>query len=142
MSPGWDWWDAWRSGDPDASQRALEAETDRSLDRQPERQPWGKRVEETVDPPDRVSPYRGGHGHHGRPGKGGTTERHTWSDAEYAAARRDYLLQNEAHLRTDRERREAEEARNRTDRVWHDEIYEAERHAHDDDPGEGRGLFW
>lgn len=139
--PASDWlgWDAWKSGDPDASQRALEAETDRSLARHPERQPWGAKVEDTVDPPDRVSRYRGGHGDHGRPGRGGTTERHTWSDREWRNARDDYLLKNEPYLRDERERAEAEEARERKEQAWRDELFQTRDH---DDRGGGRGLFW
>lgn len=142
MSRDWSWWDAWRSGDPDESSRSLAEEADRSLDKDPGRWSWGKRVEDTVEAPDRVSRYRGGHGHHGRPGKGGTTERHSWSQSDWEAARRDYLRQNENYLRTQRERDEAEDARARGERAWRDEVREAQHDARDDGRDEGKGIFW
>jgi hypothetical protein len=72
LMPASDWfgWDAWKTGDPDESQRALDAETDRSLDEDPGRWSWGKKVEDTVEEPTRAVPRQGGHGRHGRPGKG------------------------------------------------------------------------
>jgi hypothetical protein len=138
----WSWWDAWKTGDPDEFQRALDAETDRSLDEDPGRWSWGKKVEDTVEEPTRAVPRQGGHGRHGRPGKGGQTERHAWSDGDWRAAKADYERQNAAYLRSQKERDRqlrdlAQERR--------DAAREVERRIRDqdrDDPGGGRGLFW
>jgi hypothetical protein len=116
---------------------ALKRETDRSLAREPERKPWGKRVEETIEAPDNASPDRGGHGQHGRPGKGGQTERHSWSDREYANARADLKQQAADYAR--QQQREAEEAARSLReqaaerRAAAREVREAQRAARDDD---------
>ena len=101
MSRDWSWWDAWKGGNADESKRALEAETDRSLAKDPGRWSWGKRVEETVDHPRPEQGRRGGHTadrrHHtgkGRVSKGESGERTTWRDSEWQNARADYLAQN------------------------------------------------
>ncbi len=137
MSRSWDWWDTWKSGDPDASRRALDAETDRSLGKDPGRWSWGKRVEDTVEPPAPAAPRQGGHGKHGRPGKGGQTERHAWSDSDWRRAREDYERQNAAYLRSQEER-----DRNLRDLAQErrDAAREIERRIRDRD--DDKGLFW
>ena len=123
---------------------ALKRETDRSLAKDPDRRPWGAKVEDTVeDSP--VSPYRAGHGTHGRPGGGGQTERHTWRDSEYAKAKRDYEEQNAAHLRQqkqqEREERQSlrDQARERREAA---RDVDKRRNARDDDHPSNRGMFW
>lgn len=97
----WSWWNAWRSGSADESKRALDAETDQSLAKDPGRWSWGKRVEETVDHPKAERGRRGGHTadrrHHsgkGRVDKGESGERTSWRDSEWRNARADYQRQN------------------------------------------------
>jgi hypothetical protein len=135
----WSWWDAWKSGDPDESKRALDAETDRSLDKDPGRWSWGKKVEDTVEEPTRAAPRQGGHGRHGRPGKGGQTERHAWSDSDWRRAREDYERQNANYLRDqeERDRNLREEAQERRDAAR--DVEKRIRDQGQDDPGGGRG---
>jgi len=114
----WDWFDDFKNGgDDDAFSKSLAAETDRSLAKDPGRWPWGKKVEDTVEPPARAAPRQGGHGKHGRPGKGGQTERHAWSDSDWRRAREDYERQNANYLRDQEERDRSlrEEAQERRD---------------------------
>jgi len=139
--PASDWfgWDAWKTGDPDESKRALDAETDRSLAKDPGRWSWGKKVEDTVEEPTRAVPRQGGHGRHGRPGKGGQTERHTWSDSVWRRAREDYERQNANYLRDqeERDRNLRELAQERRDAAR-----EVEQRIRDNERGEDRGIFW
>ncbi len=97
--PDWSWWDAWRSGDPDASRDALDAETDRSLERDPGRWSW-KSSSEAIDEERRRSGW-GSHsaGQRHRTGKGHVEkgesgERTQWRDHEWRTAREDYERQN------------------------------------------------
>ena len=124
---------------------ALRRETDRSLAKDPGRRPWGAKVEDTVGDSSSPSPYRGGHGTHGRPGGGGQTERHSWSDAEYAKARRDFERQNANSLR-DQQRAEREERQSLRDlareRREAARDVDKRRNARDDDHPEDRGVFW
>lgn len=126
MPSDWSWWDAWKAGDDDAFQRSLDQETDRSLDRDPGRWSWGKRVDETSthSPHEQRGRFGGHHdrdwrNHRDRDGRGGESERSGWKEREWDHARGDYLRQNRNYL-DDRERRELE----------------------DRDRGEGRGIFW
>jgi hypothetical protein len=111
--PSWDWWDAWKSGDPDESKRALEAETDRSLDKDPGR--WSWRNTDEVEIRTRINRAgRADRRHHSGKGhvdKGQSDERTTWNDDQWDRARDDYRRQNE----------------------WADR---------EDDRGEGKGIFW
>ncbi len=90
---------------------ALRRETDRSLEREPERQPWGRKVEEVVESEPMITRQReGGTGksRHHRSGKAGQKERSGWSDAEYRRAREDYQRQND-YARREQEREAQEE---------------------------------
>lgn len=93
----WDWWDAWKSGDPDESKRALDAETDRSLARDPGR--WSWRSSDDVEPrhpreSHRTSEHRRHHTGKGHVSKGQSDERTLWSNEQWDAARADYERQN------------------------------------------------
>ena len=122
---------------------ALRRETDRSLAKDPGRRPWGRKVEDTVEQPSKVTPERGGHGTHGRPSGGGQTERHSWSDAEYAKARRDFERQNANALR-DQQRAEQQERQSlrHLARGRREAARDVRRSARDDDHPEDRGVFW
>jgi hypothetical protein len=124
MSRDWSWWDAWKGGNADESKRALDAETDRSLAKDPGRWSWGPTVSE-VDAEETRRNRRPPADRRHHTGKGRTEgsqsgERTNWRDEEWEAARRDYQRQNETY---ERQRREAQ----RRD---------------EDRRGEGRGLFW
>lgn len=134
----WRFFDAFKRGD-DAFKAELAAETDRSLARDPGRQPWGKRVEDVVDDQPTINRHSGEH-RRARTGKGGQRERHDWSEDDWRAARRDYLDQNAAHLR-EQERREREEGRSLRElaaerrqaaREVREQLRDQERQARDD----------
>ncbi len=99
--PAADWfgWDAWKSGDPDQSREALDAETDRSLAKDPGRWSW-KSSSEAIEDEQRHG-RRGGHiadqRHRtgkGHVEKGESGERTQWRDREWRTAREDYERQN------------------------------------------------
>ena len=111
--PNWDWWDAWKSGDADKSQRALDEETDRSLARDPGRWSWLRTSEQIEEDQrrERERGHRGGHTadrrHHGGKGtvRGGESgERTSWRDSEWRKAQEDYERQNRPDRHDDRDR--------------------------------------
>lgn len=115
---------------------ALRKETEQSLAHEPERKPWGRKVEEVIAEEPTITPHRGGHGTHGRPGKGGQTERHAWSQAEYDTAKRDLERQAADYARE--QQREHDEARRSLRDVARERRQAARDHRDDDD----KGMFW
>jgi hypothetical protein len=98
MSRDWSWWDAWKSGDAEASKRALDAETDRSLQRDPGRWSWGPTVSE-VDAEEtrrnrRPPADRRHHTGKGHVEAGESRERMDWHPREWENAKADYDRQN------------------------------------------------
>lgn len=111
MSRSWDWWDAWKSGDADESQRALDEETDRSLERDSSRWSWGPSVSEvTAEETARHRREAADRRHHTGKGdvRGGESgERTERRDREWwEAARRDYERQNPRDSRDSRDERD------------------------------------
>jgi hypothetical protein len=94
----WRWWDAWKSGNADASKDALADETDRSLAKDPGR--WSFKKSTDTDAPEPTS-RRGGHAadrrHHtgkGHVEAGESRERMDWHPREWENAKADYERQN------------------------------------------------
>jgi hypothetical protein len=136
----WSWLDAFKKGDDHAFSKQLEAEAERSLNRDPGR--WSTpHVDET---PSHTPHPQGGRDaytddydrrHAGRKNQGGKGERNEPSARQYRIWRRDYERQQRGHLGPDereiqraQERHQARLEREQAQR----ELRDAERQARDD----------